>query len=309
MCWALALASVAAWCGGAARAQTAELAPPSGGVDCTARAAVPPRLVRSRAPRARVQDDLTSAHIIEAFAAEHSVDLVLGQCSSDVGWLERLNPSERLRIFVYAKCGNPTTRFVESPYLKVVQLTDKRFHGMQGTVKHYIYENYNDLGDFAIFMKDNNRKQLGLTLLQRLALVVQSAGANTGFINLSDLPVQLHHHKWHKRTSKSSSTRLAIVGSGSADSRGFPKDFDTGKFCALFKRLTCRNDCNNALIPIRTQFVLSRKRMLSLPKAAFDIALADGFSEYTWAFAFNCYQDYKKDATGYPYIICADDVA
>ena len=100
------------------------------------------------------------------------------------------------------------------------------------------------------------------------------------------------------------------------DTRGFPAQPSSDKeklkverFCHAFELLTCAS-CNNAWIPARTQFIVSRRRIRSIPKEFFT---ADEnkkvFSEYNWGFLFNCFVSYESHKESeYPYLRCADKV-
>lgn len=99
---------------------------------------------------------------------------------------------------------------------------------------------------------------------------------------------------------------LLDTGGFQRDHRGFPPLAQVDSFCQLYSLLTCL-PCSNPWLPGRTQFIVSSRRMRSIPKEVYRAANKQVLSEYTWGLVFNCFQPYEVHAEGgLPFILCDD---
>jgi hypothetical protein len=248
--------------------------------------------------------------IIHQFANVNPIDIVVGHCIADVSWLDLLQSSSRLKIFVYEKCHHNATTAHNEAFRKTIPLLDASEAGQRGTINHFIYQEYDALNEFVLFLKDNNRKMLGLSMLKRIALSLLTADHRTGFMSLSDVPLQ-HQRYMRVHTGKAHAVQqgFKVMGRSNIDSGGFPLGGQALhlKWCSLFERLTCAS-CNNAWLPIRSQFLVSKRRIRSLPRAEY-LPKTSIFSEYNWGVTFNCFQEHRHHKPGsYPFFLCRDMV-
>ena len=98
-----------------------------------------------------------------------------------------------------------------------------------------------------------------------------------------------------------------VRGGFSRDGLGFPSATkkDTDSFCSLYSTLTC-TPCSNPWIPARTQFLVSSRRMQSLPRHLYT-ANSSIFTEYTWGLVFNCFVPYNLHREGeISFLRCTD---
>jgi len=117
-----------------------------------------------------------------------------------------------------------------------------------------------------------------------------------------------HYYSFFQAFRNDNPDNSDVVNGGfSKDERGFASSTrqDTDSFCSLYSTFTCR-PCTNPWIPARTQFLVSRRRMQSLPRQLYGDN-SSLFMEYTWGLLFNCFIPYDLHREGkFPFIRCID---
>lgn len=341
----------------------------------------------------------TAEDIVSAFTASRSLTIVISQCKNDVAWIQKLQCNPRLRIIIYIKC-EVAERFKQyhSECIHYHYLTVPEAKGPEGTLQHFVHENYHDLSDYTYFCKDNEQRgnainAIPTNALRRLALGLVALGDDGGFVHTAQDPIlnvsstlyenawsllqaaflgntayynltkvpnhmkrcgeipgfrECHKHWWFRlmdsRNSRSPMTRILEYMTGVRhfvrdinfysffpavrvdkeiqpdggflrDSRGFPygwtdeigpKSEKINDFCSVYERFTCL-PCTNPWIPARSQFIVSRQRVQSVPKTEFQREKAGNLGEYFWGLIFNCFELYREHREGqHAYIRCVD---
>jgi len=252
--------------------------------------------------------------LVKEFTSTYSLSIVVGQCNVFPYWLKEIECTEGLQIYIYLKCQFTEEEVRANLKAQVnciipVSLKSKEFKGQAGTIKHFLYNNYNNLSDYSLFVKDNNRKSAGLEIVQRVAsalLTVQISPKAIRFITLSDIPTW-HQHKLRDHTQKTRSVRMSYRKAEEIQDcrhRQNPESY-VAKYCAEFERLTC-TPCKSVWIPVRSQFMVSREAVKAVNRDEYDWQISE-HGEYTWAILFGCYQEVlnsRKTRPVYPYFLC-----
>ena len=99
------------------------------------------------------------------------------------------------------------------------------------------------------------------------------------------------------------------------DERGFPLQADAimsrriQNFCSNFERLACV-PCDNAWVPSRSQFIVSKARILSLPRAEFQLSNIAHINDVYWGILFNCFiRHAEHKESQYPFLRCRDAIS
>jgi hypothetical protein len=232
-----------------------------------------------------------------------------------------LFPSVSQVVFSFLSLLSNSLFFSES---QVVPLLDPAFLGMSGTIKHYLYSHYDVLSDYTIFLKDNNRKQ-PVSILQRLGAAAGTLRHDTGFMNLSDVLPQFHYlirlGPGHLKSrsmervlnprelpgSVVNKTSGLLLHNSLKNSKYQEYLLAQDAWCRAFEDLTC-GVCSNALLPVRSQMLLSAARVHSIPRELFN-PLHSVHYEYTWGLVFNCFKPYFGSKPKYPvlpWLHCVD---
>lgn len=258
-----------------------------------------------------------SAEIISDFTLRFSLSIVLGQCLHFPAWLRGLKCTKDLHVYIYLKCQTTIeeviSKFSREIYycIQPISLNAPIYSGQQGTIKHFLHENYYNLTDYLVFLKDNGRKSVGVPILTRVAsALVNSEKSSEGvrFMTLSDVP-PAYQAKIRKHTSKSRSVRASIADSidiGSDIMRQDPNS-TVSKYCAMFEKFTC-SSCRRVWIPVRSQFLVSRETISAVDIEEFNISTSM-HGEYTWALLFDCFVEKlstrkSNNEIVYPFIVC-----
>ena len=254
-----------------------------------------------------------SPGIILDFTSRYSLSIIIGQCLHFPSWLGDLKCSKDLHIYIYLKCRTTIekvfSKFDRKKYfcIQPVSLNAPIYSGQQGTIKHFLLENYYNLTDYSVFLKDNSRKAVGVPILARIASALVNLEKNSGgvrFMTLSDVP-PAYQGKIRKHTSKSRSVRASI--SESLDIAEQDPNSRVSKYCRMFEKVTC-SGCRRVWIPVRSQFLISRETINAVDIEEFNITTST-HGEYTWALLFNCFVERlltrkNKNKIVYPFIAC-----
>lgn len=256
-------------------------------------------------------------NIITKFTETHSLSLVIGTCNDFPEWVMRLYCSENLRVYIYLKCDTPEHNLSpelpqRSPrgYSCIYQilLRTSIYYGQAGTIKYHLYNNYHNLTEYILFIKDNSRKTAGLSFMQRIGSAVLNIEHHSNrirFMTLSDVPPS-YHSTMRVHNQKSRSVRRSLPPSDEKLllSSGSNSSLQISKYCRIFEQFTC-SSCKGVWIPVRSQFIVSANAVWGINQDEFNIATSE-HSEYTWAILFNCFSEkrtFKKG--GYPFFACS----
>jgi hypothetical protein len=252
-----------------------------------------------------------SPRIARNFTRKYSLSLVIGNCEFFPHWVEDLYCTENLRVYIYLKC-RAKTRLLNKGFtqscIQQIPLRSPKYIGMSGTIKYHLYTNYNNLTDYTIFMKDNNRKSLGLSMMQRLGCALTNMELHAGrirFMTISDVP-PAYHSLLRVHNTKSRSVRSSYPHPEEISSAILRQNVSSrvSKYCAVFERLTCTR-CRKVWIPVRSQFMVSADLVRQVQRKEFSTDNSMHY-EYTWALLFNCFSKTlsPKRKGRYPYFAC-----
>eukprot|EP00976_Prorocentrum_cordatum_P062923 1176905-Prorocentrum_minimum.AAC.3 len=179
--------------------------------------------------------------------------------------------------------------------------------GMASTIRHYFATQYYKLPPFILFEKDNLRKRY-VSPMHHLHGHLLQASPETGFLNVADVPPQ-YASRQRVRTQKSSGIKVAFpphacdpLPDGSINTLVCTAANEFRKLCFRYTCAPCPEE--SPLMPIRSQFLVSRRRVHSLPWSVYQGEFQTKGGEYTFGLYFSC------NKVGYsgrlPYLHCAD---
>lgn len=256
-----------------------------------------------------------SSVIISDFTSRHSLSIILGQCAKFPLWLEDLQCSGNLHIYIYLKCKTKIdeilAKFDAERYscIQTLSLTEKVYMGQQGTIKHFLYKHYYNLTEYSVFLKDNNKRYPGISILQRLAsalLNLEKSERSVRFMTLSDVPPAFQSRiKTHSPKTRSVQISFQTPRDIKRHTMRIDPNSEVSKYCKIFEKFTCKR-CRVVWVPVRSQFLLSREAINAIDREEFDI-VTSVHDEYTWPILFNCFVEKlqtRKKAKVYPFISC-----
>lgn len=192
---------------------------------------------------------------------------------------------------------------------------------MQGTIKYHIFKYYDSLPNFTLFLKGNERKNIkGISKVMNVAAILQYLRPETGFINLSDKAPVFHSRLPRKNPfgfrgmlnvlnveGAKLDTHTGLILSGKGSKAKEMLNYQT-VLCQVYLDLLCESKCQGGYIPIRSQMLLSRQRVHTLPRELYNVnnIYSKKLSEYTWAIVFNCFLPYTERHRLSQWIHCAD---
>lgn len=251
-----------------------------------------------------------SLAIVRGFIKKYSLSLVIGTCRHFPYWAENLYCNKNMRIYIYFKCIGKIPQLTEgNPGISCfwqIYLLSQRYSGMGGTIKYHLYNNYNNLTNYTLFIKDNNRKSAGLSTLQKIGsalLNVKFHGNTIRFMSLSDVPPSYHSIvRIHSEKTRSVRRSISFLDEKMLQSLRRNSTSPISKYCRLFEYFTC-TACKSVWIPIRSQFLVSADAVQQIDRDEFNIMTSEHY-EYTWAILFNCFREKLKKGR-YPFFACA----
>ena len=230
--------------------------------------------------------------------------------------------------------------------LQDIKLYNPNATSVRGTLLHHFYSNYDNLPDFTMFVKDTNKKQpTGLTIPQRVAAAAMAIDIDTGYINLADVP-PLYHHQLQHNTQKDRSIQRALRNDHHLQTtrqetklkewlldggllRDTPKVAKKAKinkdqlawqrqYCKVYDDMICDgSSCHDVWVPNRSQSVLSRRRIRSIPREFYLLSHPSSllWDEFNWGLVWNCFVSTKeikingrKPSSPLPWLHCKDDL-
>ena len=205
-----------------------------------------------------------------------SVDVLISRCYGSIHpHLFKFNNFQcihGLNFWVHEKCPIETYK-PPNHILPCVHAIPYNFYsGLSGTLFTHIIENYHNLANFTISLKDSPKKLYMRDALLNLKLHLSTVKRCTGFINLSEQPVLVRNYRIGRSFRPVSFMygkhipELCLL-----DSKTFLRkttDENTRTYCKTFTRYTCKK-CIGTLIALRQQILLSKTRILRYPRAKY----------------------------------------
>lgn len=277
---------------------------------------------------------------IEASVKElGSIDVLISRCHGSIHpQLFKFNKFKcipGLKFWVYEKC--PIEMYKPPKHmLPCVHVIPYNFYsGLSGTLLSHIVDNYENLANFTVTLKDTAKKLYRNDALLNLELHLATVRSCTGFINLSEQPVLARdYRKGRSFRPVSFNYGKNIPEMSTLDPLTFlkkTKERSTQRYCERFTRYTCKK-CAASIIATRQQMLLSRTRILRYPRAEYlllrkwtytrkqnssgenglDLRSDKYGFEYSYSLIFTCYQTVDKllmrkmRRSEYPIIHCYD---
>lgn len=268
---------------------------------------------------------------IEASVEElGSIDVLITRCYGSISTplfnFNKFQCIPGLKFWVYEKCPIEMYKPPEHmlPCFHVIPYDF--YSGLSGTLLSHIINNFDNLANFTVSLKDVGKKLYRNNALLNLELHLATVKRCTGFVNLSEQPVLARNFRSGRSFRPVSFNYGKHIPEESAlhplTFLKKTKDRDTERYCERFTRYTCKK-CSGSIIATRQQLLLSRKRILRYPRSEY-LSLRNwtytkkhlrrdeyGF-EYSYSLMFTCYQAVdsslmrKIRANRFPIMHCYD---
>eukprot|EP00959_Pyramimonas_sp_CCMP1952_P396417 8305648-Pyramimonas_sp.AAC.1 len=238
--------------------------------------------------------------------------IVHSRCQGSLTYLSSLMCSDFLKVVVYEKCiatvgAKPAD--IPKQILNCTTIVRLDKSGMVSTIRHYFATQYYKLPPFVLFEKDNMRKRY-VGPMHHLHGHLLQASPETGFLNLADVPPQ-YASRQRVRTRKSSGVKEAFpphacnpLPDGSINTLMCTAANEFRKLCFRYTCAPCPEE--SPLMPIRSSFLVSRRRVHRLPWSVYQEEFQTKGAEYTYGLYFSC------NKVGFlgrlPYLQCADNI-
>ena len=238
-----------------------------------------------------------------------------------------------VRFYVYEKCASKYTvpKNARDCVMVVDDSDSHMYSGIPGTLFTHVLRNWDKgLADFTVVLKDGSKHLHGGDAILNLEMHLSTITNNTGFLNVGDVPAKVQgkiprkdrdiraigSYVSKRIPSKVNSKGLEVMGK-------FAKKFNL-HYCEKFERYTCKK-CEGALVSLRQQSLISKSRILRLPKSEYHLLRSltrtkdntvreDGFGfEKMYSILFACYEKLtpslinKLRKKRFPHVVCDDD--
>ena len=277
---------------------------------------------------------------IEASVEElGSIDVLISRCygsiSSPLFNFNKFQCIPGLKFWVYEKCMVEMYKPPEHMLPCFYVIPYNFYSGLSGTLLSHIINNFDNLANFTVSLKDAAKKLYRNNALLNLELHLSTVKRCTGFINLSEQPVLAKNYRSGRSFRPVSFNYGKHIPEKSAlhplTFLKKTKDRATERYCERFTRYTCKK-CSGSIIATRQQLLLSRMRILRYPRseylslrnwtftkkqesshiAGFDLLRDEYGFEYSYSLIFTCYQAVdnslmrKIRASRFPIVHCYD---